>query len=114
MGVWSAVVETVMSLFTQSAPWVMALKRRALSSSSLGGRRSGGRWYLRRLARSFSSMSRSMPRIGATSKLFRKLPLPTMRVVSPLLRNPRWPRRAVKENERFSPGKRGVSKAKMR
>ncbi len=114
MGVWSATVETTMSLFTQSAPWVMKLKRRALSSSSLGGRRSWGRWYLRRLARSVSSISRSMPMIGAISKLLRKVPLSTMRVVFSRFLNPFWPRQTVKDRLRFSPGAMGVSKAKMR
>ena len=79
IGIWSAVVESVMSAVTQSESERNAFFARAAWFSSFAGRNSAGNPYLRRFVRSVSNSARSIPSSGASMKLFRKLPLSAMR-----------------------------------
>ena len=111
IAVWSPSVVTVMSAVTQSLSCENWLKRRALSSSSLGGRSSAGRPCLRRLVRSSSRPRRVKPTDGVISRLLTKLPLGTMAVSGRSLGKPRCSSVVVKPSVRDSPGCMGAASA---
>ncbi len=103
-GVWSASVVTVMSASTQSPATLNALRDRPDSSSSVGGRRSGGRPYLRRFARSLRNASRGTPMLGVMSVLSTNVPFSTMRVNGAPFVKPRSSSVVAKRTSRDSPG----------